>query len=326
MHIKKIFGLIASAFLFTVAPAFCEKAFFQSDNYSITLKYNKEIIPGNAVFVRMNVTPGKSVKKQTNALKAELQLLIDGKLSQKAPFYQLNAKKSKNNYEMLSGVPVSLWIESELNCQLKVVFSLAGEQTKEFFLPSVFKLRNFDNEDIYLNESNTAIRSDTSPERMAQIEKLNNIFFSANYTSIHQLKSFVSPTESTRFTAHCGDRRTYIYSSGKKSKNLHFGNDYGIPTGSDVRACAEGRVVLAQNRISTGWSLVIEHLPGLYSVYYHLSELKTSEGDLVRQGQLIAKSGATGMATGPHLHWEMRLNGSAVIPEFFLTDFTFEED
>lgn len=330
MYLKKVFGFICAAFLSTLAPAFgektFEKAFYQSEAYSISLKYNNEIIPGEAVFVRMNVTPGKNVKKQSNALKAELQLLIDGKISQKAPFYQINAKKSRSNYEMLGAVPVSLWLESEVSCQLKVIFSLNGEQPKEFVLPSCFKLRTFDNEDIYLNEDNTAIRTDTSAERMAQIERLNNIFFSTNYSAIHNIKSFIPPTDSTRYTAHCGDRRTYLYANGKKAKNLHFGNDYGIPTGTDVKACAEGKVVLAQDRISTGWSVVIEHLPGLYSVYYHLSELKVSEGDMVKQGQIIGKSGATGMATGPHLHWEVRLNGSAVIPEFFLKDFTFEED
>ena len=48
------------------------------------------------------------------------------------------------------------------------------------------------------------------------------------------------------------------------------------------------------------------------------------EGDTVKTGDLIAKSGKTGLATGPHLHWEMRLNMSAVRPEFFLTNFTFE--
>ena len=84
--------------------------------------------------------------------------------------------------------------------------------------------------------------------------------------------------------------------------------------------------MLAENRITTGWSIVIEHLPGLYSVYYHLSELGVNEGDMVKQGQLIGKSGATGLATGPHLHWEMRLNGSAILPEFFLRDFTFETE
>ena len=326
MYLKKVFGLICAAFLSTLTPVFCEKAFYQSEAYSINLQYNKEIIPGEAVFVRMNVTPGKNVKKQANALKAELQLLLDGKISQRSPFYQINGKKSKSNYEMLSGVPVSLWLENEASCQLKVIFSLNGEQPKEFLLPSSFKLRTFDNEDIYLDDNNTAIRTDTSAERMAQIEKLNNIFFSTNYSALYQFKPFASPTDSTRYTARCGDRRTYLYSNGKKAKNLHFGNDYGVPTGSDVKACAEGKVVLAEDRISTGWSIVIEHLPGLYSVYYHMSELKVSEGDMVKQGQLIGKSGATGMATGPHLHWEMRLNGSAVIPEFFLKDFTFEDN
>ena len=326
MYLKRVFGLICAAFLSTLAPAFCEKAFYQSESYSINLQYNKEIIPGQAVFVRMNLTPGKNVKKQANALKAELQLLLDGKISQRSPFYQINGKKSKNNYEMLCGVPVSLWLENECSCQLKVIFSLNGEQPKEFILPSTFILRTFDNEDIYLDDNNTAIRTDTSAERMAQIEKLNNIFFSTNYSAIYSLKTFTCPTDSNRYTAHCGDRRTYIYSNGKKGKSLHYGNDYGIPTGSDVKACAEGKVVLAEDRISTGWSIVIEHLPGLYSVYYHFSELKVSEGDMVKQGQLIGKSGATGMATGPHLHWEMRLNGSAVIPEFFLKDFTFEDN
>ena len=134
----------------------------------------------------------------------------------------------------------------------------------------------------------------------------------------------VSPTTSTRYTSWFGDRRVYAYSNGKSSTSLHYGNDYGIPEGSEVKACSDGKVVLAEWRNSTGWSIVIEHLPGLYSLYYHLSEMLVKEGDTVKTGDLIAKSGKTGLATGPHLHWEMRLNMSAVRPEFFLTNFTFE--
>ena len=107
---------------------------------------------------------------------------------------------------------------------------------------------------------------------------------------------------------------------------MHFGNDYGIPEGSTVSACADGKVVIAENRISTGWSIVVEHLPGLYSLYYHLSEMEVKEGDMVKQGQEIGKSGSTGLATGPHLHWEMRLNGEAVRPEFFISNFSFEPE
>lgn len=145
-------------------------------------------------------------------------------------------------------------------------------------------------------------------------------------SDIFSLKKFTTPTESQRYTAYCGDRRTYVYTNGKSSTSLHYGNDYGVPTGTEVHSCAAGKVVLAESRISTGWSVVVEHLPGLYSLYYHMNELSVKEGDMVTQGQLLGKSGATGLATGPHLHWEVRLNGSAVRPEFFLNNFTFEED
>lgn len=82
---------------------------------------------------------------------------------------------------------------------------------------------------------------------------------------------------------------------------------------------------MAENRISTGWSVVIEHLPGLYSLYYHMSSLNVKENDYVKAGEKIGLSGSTGLATGPHLHWEVRLNMAAVKPEFFMQDFTLLE-
>lgn len=77
--------------------------------------------------------------------------------------------------------------------------------------------------------------------------------------------------------------------------------------------------MLAESRISTGWSVVIEHLPGLYSLYYHLDSLDVHEGQYVNQGEKLGHSGAT----SPHLHWEIRLNMEAVNPEFFLKEFSF---
>ena len=91
-----------------------------------------------------------------------------------------------------------------------------------------------------------------------------------------------------------------------------------------MRSAQEGKVVLAEFRISTGWSVVIEHLPGLYSLYYHLSSLNVKEGDRVKSGEKIGLSGSTGLATGPHLHWEVRLNAGAVKPDFFRKNYTFE--
>ena len=208
---------------------------------------------------------------------------------------------------MLCGIPVSLWLKDG-NYSLKIIYADSDSDIKEFILPSRLQMRTFPEEVLQLDERNTNIKTDNSPERAAQIEKLNNILFTSMPSDIFSLKKFTRPTESQRYTAYCGDRRTY-----------------GVPTGTEVHSCAAGKVVMAENRISTGWSVVVEHLPGLYSLYYHMSELSVKEGDMVNQGQLLGKSGATGLATGPHLHWEIRLNGSAVVPEFFLNDFAFEE-
>ena len=79
----------------------------------------------------------------------------------------------------------------------------------EFTLPLVFKSRTFNEEVIELNAANTAIKSDVSPERMAQINKLNDILFTSLASDVFTLKPFASPTTSTRYTAWYGDRRTY---------------------------------------------------------------------------------------------------------------------
>jgi hypothetical protein len=323
---KKLF--IALVLLTQISLCFAKTAFFQSENYNLTVTYNETIVPGDAVFVRMSVTLPKNHKKTKNdsEKKGALQLYQDKKVIEKANFYSIGKKKSNQTYtDMLCGVPVSPWITGG-NFSLKVIFSFGEDETGEFVLPLTFKARKWNEEVIELDAANTAIKTDTSPERTAQIEKLNNILFTTIPEDVYTLKKFICPTTSTRYTAWFGDRRTYAYSNGKSSTSLHYGNDYGIPEGSEVRACADGKVVMAENRISTGWSIVIEHLPGLYSLYYHLSEMNVKEGDIVKQGDLIAKSGQTGLATGPHLHWEMRLNGSAVRPEFFLEDFTFDEE
>jgi murein DD-endopeptidase MepM/ murein hydrolase activator NlpD len=73
---------------------------------------------------------------------------------------------------------------------------------------------------------------------------------------------------------------------------------------------------MAVSRINTGYSIIIEHLPGVYSHYYHLSEMRVHEGDIVQSGDVIAASGATGLATGPHLHWEVRIAGENADPDY----------
>ena len=81
------------------------------------------------------------------------------------------------------------------------------------------------------------------------------------------------------------------------------------PEGTPVPASNRGQVVFADFVIMTGNTVVIEHGAGLKTIYMHLSELNCSEGDMVEQGDIIGLLGSTGYSTGPHLHFELRING-----------------
>ncbi|GIW09694.1 MAG: hypothetical protein KatS3mg061_0751 [Dehalococcoidia bacterium] len=108
-----------------------------------------------------------------------------------------------------------------------------------------------------------------------------------------------------------GIERTY--NSGV-ARNRHLGTDFDVPVGTPVSATARGKVVLAQPLAVRGNAVIIDHGVGVHSAYYHLARLDVRPGELVNRGQLIGLSGATGMATGPHLHFEIRLAGIAVDP------------
>ena len=184
-------------------------------------------------------------------------------------------------------------------------------------IPLVISSRDFIAEEIALNAGNTALRTVPDPQKTAESEQLWAIL---NHTGaeIYGGGAFQPPVSSTRRTSFFGDRRVYRYSNGKSDTSVHAGIDYGVPTGTEVSACAPGKVVLARPRIVTGNSVIIEHLPGLYSLYYHLDAIHVDEGALVETGALLGESGSTGLATGPHLHWEIRAAGENADPDAFM--------
>jgi len=95
---------------------------------------------------------------------------------------------------------------------------------------------------------------------------------------------------------------------------LHAGIDFGVPRGTPIHAGADGVVITAQYSTSFGNMIVIDHGGGISTLYAHCSRLLVGSGDTVHRGQEIAASGATGLAAGPHLHWEVRVNGRPVNP------------
>jgi murein DD-endopeptidase MepM/ murein hydrolase activator NlpD len=103
-----------------------------------------------------------------------------------------------------------------------------------------------------------------------------------------------------------GTRRSY---GGGPMTSYHEGTDFSVPTGTPVYAPADGVVMIAETLTVRGNAVVIDHGWGVYSGLYHLSEIKVTPGQSVKQGDLIGLSGNTGLSTGAHLHWDIRIRG-----------------
>ncbi|MDR1588431.1 MAG: M23 family metallopeptidase [Treponema sp.] len=205
------------------------------------------------------------------------------------------------------------------------VINIEGDRGTILEIPLVIRERDFSSEEIALDETLTGLRTAPDPQKTAEAEQLWAILRRTG-GDVYCCGSFSPPVSSTRRTGFFGDRRVFKYSNGKSDASIHAGIDYGVPSGTEVKACAGGKVVLARFRIVTGNSVVIEHLPGVYSLYYHLNKIEVSEGSMVDTGTLLGRSGATGLATGPHLHWEIRVSGENADPDAFIARPILDKD
>ncbi len=124
---------------------------------------------------------------------------------------------------------------------------------------------------------------------------------------------FLSPADG-RLTSRFGLRRFF----NGEARSPHVGLDIAVPRGSPVRAAAHGQVLAVGDYFFNGKTVFVDHGNGLLSMYCHLDAIDVRVGDSVGKGQRIGRSGMTGRASGPHLHWSVILNGAMVDPELFL--------
>lgn len=150
------------------------------------------------------------------------------------------------------------------------------------------------------------------PETLQRIEvdkRLKKDAF-AHQTTTAEWSGNFRPPVSTTVSEGFGTRRTF---NGKLA-SIHRGLDYHAAPGTPVMAANSGEVVLAHELFYEGNCVIIDHGLGFMTIYMHLSHLDVSEGQHVEKGQEVGLSGATGRATGPHLHVSVRWQGAYLDP------------
>ena len=175
--------------------------------------------------------------------------------------------------------------------------------------------RQYSREDLWLDKGLSSLRADPDPRKTEQAERYLRLIGSVDPAANYLDSGFIRPVVSERRTSVFGLMRRYLYANGGIDLSMHNGVDYGCPIGTPVVAPGAGRVVMAENRIVTGNTIVLEHLPGAYTIYMHLDSMSVTHGSVVARGALLGRVGMTGLATGPHLHWEFRVMGLPCDPE-----------
>jgi murein DD-endopeptidase MepM/ murein hydrolase activator NlpD len=152
-----------------------------------------------------------------------------------------------------------------------------------------------------------------TPENLEEIRREQSVFasvFAAPPTERLWDAPFIRPVPHQESASSFGRKR--IINGTPRAP--HSGLDISSPAGTEVAAANHGKVVLAGDFFFAGGSVVVDHGGSLFTMYFHLSEIRVGAGTLVRKGDVLALSGATGRVTGAHLHWGARLANARIDP------------
>ena len=209
---------------------------------------------------------------------------------------------SLGNRNYVSYVPVGF---AQTPGEYDIYVSAGGE---DFVGHVSVREREYEVQELTIDEE-VAASTTGSTANIDYAQKIKPTLFTAE-KEIYWSGLFVQPVQGP-ITTEFG---IFRYVNGSEKAQRHTGIDIAAPEGTPVPASNSGKVVYAGDTISTGGSVVIDHGCGLKSFYYHLSSVDVKTGDVVSKGDVIGKVGSTGFATGPHLHFEVKIGEYPVSP------------
>ena len=196
-------------------------------------------------------------------------------------------------------------------------------------LPGPLEIRAFSG--FTASEHSVTIRPHNYPEQRLTIKDQRKVEPDPDDLARIAREKAHTETIKAKFSITMPDTRLHAPADGRLSsrfglrrifnglpRNPHNGLDFAAPTGAPVRAPAAGTVLDTGDYFFNGNTVFIDHGQGLISAYMHLSRIDVRNGQRLQRGDILGAVGATGRSTGPHLHWTVILNNTAVNPELLL--------
>ncbi|MBV9075377.1 MAG: M23 family metallopeptidase [Acidobacteria bacterium] len=188
-----------------------------------------------------------------------------------------------------------------------------------------YRVRDLQIDDKFMQKVVDELDPNGSGDLVARFVRINSEMRKANNETLASLKNKTEPKflwsqpfqqqPNTKVEANFADLRNYIYHGQKIDQQTHLGYDLSSTSHVGVQASNDGRIVYAAPLGIYGNCIVVDHGYGLQTIYGHLSEIDVHEGDMVKRGQVMGKSGTTGMAGGDHIHFSMQLEGIQIDPK-----------
>ena len=190
--------------------------------------------------------------------------------------------------------------------------------------PKEFRARELPIDDQFLNKVVNQIDPSGSGDLVSRFLKINGEMRRENNATLANLRNKTEEKflwtqaflqlANSKVESEFADVRTYVYKGKKIDQQVHLGFDLAVSQHTPVVAANAGRVVWAAPLGIYGNCIVVDHGYGLQSIYGHMSEFAVKEGDMVKRGQTMGKTGSTGLAGGDHLHFSMQIDGVQVNP------------